>query len=161
MPLSPPNETLIDAYAYNANRYQSFAMGPIGTGKRRLLMTDQVSEHVLFTFDEVHHCAGDRLLAFERSDSRAFSECHAALINVGHLRSLYSFVSTLVIDDDQTFVADYLVFVQNFLGPGEISFWVNVFDVDRLRLRCDATHCCGANGAEDHDAPVDAAFIRS
>ena len=79
---------------------------------RRLFVPGHVTDRVLFAFDQIDHRAGDRLLAFERSHARSLAERRAALIDLRHVRRLHRFIAALVIDHEQTFIADDFVFIE-------------------------------------------------
>ena len=93
-------------------------------------MTIDVTKNLFFPFYQVHHRAGDGLLAFECSHTWAFPEGHSALINIGHLRRLNRFVAAIVIEHQQTLVGDNFVFIEELFGAGKIPVGVDVFDVD-------------------------------
>ena len=98
-------------------------------------MAGDIADRVFFAFDQIDHRAGDRLLAFERGHPRPFAHGHSALIDLRHFRCLHRFIAALVIDHEQTFVADHFVFVEQFLGAGEVPLRIDVLDVD-LALGC-------------------------
>ena len=101
-----------------------------GRRKRRLLVTRDVSQGLLFPFDKIDHRARDRLLAFECGDPRAFAERHPALVNIGHLRCLHCFVAPIVVEHQEAFIGDDLVFIEQLLGPGKIPLRIDLLDVD-------------------------------
>jgi len=98
--------------------------------KRWFLVTGDITKGLLFPFDKIHHRAGDGLLAFECSHTRAFAERHSALVEFGHLGCLNGLIATLVIEHQKAFVRDNLVFVEQLFGAGKIPLRIDMLDID-------------------------------
>ena len=101
----------------------------------RFFVAEDVTERVLLALDQIHHRAGDDLLALERGHARPFAQHLIARIDLGHFRGFHRLVATLVIEHEQTLVAHHFVFLEHFLGPRKVAFGIDVLDVD-LSLGC-------------------------
>src|ERR1700731_508768 len=97
--------------------------------ERRFLVAEDVTENVFLALDEIHQRARDRLLAFESPDLWLLAEHRIALVDLRHLGGLDRFVAAVVLENDETFVADDFVFVDDFLGPGKIPVRIDNLDV--------------------------------
>ncbi len=99
-------------------------------GDRRFLVPEDVTERVFLAFHQIDHRARDCLLAFESGDLRLLAKHRIALVDLRHLRSLHSFVSALVIENEKALIADHLVFVEELFCAGKIPFRIDIFDVN-------------------------------
>ena len=111
-------------------------------------MPEHVTERVLLAFDQIHHRGGNGLFAFERRHAWTLAQRHSALIDIGHFGGLHRFIAPTVIDHEQTFVADHLVFIEHLFGARKIALRIDVLNVDLtfgrvLILRQQALHVPG------------------